>query len=188
MRVARLATPRLVLRDFHPSDARAVQLYATDPAVVRYMLWGPNTDAETKTFLARAGQRARQDPRLHWELAVVSVEDGDLLGGVAVRVDDALHASGSMGYVIRRDRWGRGYATEAAAAAIDLGFETLRLHRIEARCVPENTASERVLIKLGMTLEGRLRQNYRIRGSWHDSLVYAIVRPEWEARRASSRP
>ena len=188
MRAARLATPRLLLRDFHPGDARAVQLYAADPAVVRYMLWGPNSDAETRAFLARAVQRAHQDPRLHWELAIVSAEDGDLFGGVAVRVDDPAHASGSMGYVIRRDRWGRGYATEAAAAAIDLGFETLRLHRIEARCVPENAASERVLVKLGMTLEGRLRQNYRIRGAWYDSLVYAILRPEWEARRASSRP
>jgi RimJ/RimL family protein N-acetyltransferase len=179
---ATLVTPRLVLRDFRPTDFRAVQLYAADTAVVRFMLWGPNSDAETRAFLQRAAQRARATPRTHWELAVTDADTGDLVGGAAVRIDDAAHESGSMGYVIRRDRWGRGYATEAARAVLGLGFERLGLHRIEARCVPENVASERVLQKLGMRLEGRLRENYRIRGAWCDSMVYTMLRTEWDAR------
>ncbi len=183
MRPVRLVTPRLVLRDFRPSDLRGVQLYAADPVVVRFMLWGPNSDAETRAFLQRAAQRARAEPRTHWECAITDVSTDEIIGGVAVRVDDPAHASGSMGYVIRRDRWGRGYATEAAAAILAFAFDALALHRIEARCVPENVASERVLQKIGMTLEGRLRENYRIRDAWSDSLVYAMLAPEWALRR-----
>jgi [ribosomal protein S5]-alanine N-acetyltransferase len=75
--------------------------------------------------------------------------------------------------VVRPDHWGQGYASEAAAAILHFAFASLGLHRVQATCRPENVASARVLEKIGMVEEGLLRDHIRIRGRWHDSLLYA---------------
>jgi RimJ/RimL family protein N-acetyltransferase len=77
--------------------------------------------------------------------------------------------------VIDADHWGCGYATEAAASLLRFGQETLRLRDITATCKPENTASARVLEKIGMVQVGLLRADKLIRGQWRDSLVYSAV-------------
>jgi RimJ/RimL family protein N-acetyltransferase len=78
-----------------------------------------------------------------------------------------------MGYLIAPAAQGRGYATEAAQALLDFGLTGGGLHRITATCDPENAASARVLEKIGMTREGRLRDHFLIRGAWRDRLLYA---------------
>jgi len=80
-----------------------------------------------------------------------------------------------LGYCYDRAAWGRGYATEAASEILDFGFDVLLLHRVWAGCDPENVASARVLEKLGMRLEGHLRESERIRGAYRDTLVYAVI-------------
>ncbi len=72
------------------------------------------------------------------------------------------------------DRWGQGFATEAARALAHFGFSQLRLARISATCRPENVASAGVLRKLGMEQVGRLKNDRLIRGSWLDTLVFAV--------------
>jgi ribosomal-protein-alanine N-acetyltransferase len=69
--------------------------------------------------------------------------------------------------------------TEAARAAVDFGFRVMGLNRVEARCVPENTASARVMQKCGMTYEGTLREMDFRKGTFDDMLMYAILRREW---------
>ncbi len=64
-------------------------------------------------------------------------------------------------------------------ALLAFGFGDIALHRIFSRCDPENVASARVLEKIGMQQEGRLRQHERVRGKWRDSYVYAILEEEW---------
>lgn len=75
--------------------------------------------------------------------------------------------------------WGLGYASEAARAMLAFGFNEIELHRIWAQCNAENQASWRVLEKLGMRLEGRLRQDDFFKGRWWDDLIYAILENEW---------
>lgn len=82
-----------------------------------------------------------------------------------------------MGFVISPDRWGSGYATEAAQAVLRFGFEGPGLDRIWATCRPENLASVRVLERIGMQREGHLRDHICIRGRWQDSLLYAAMSP-----------
>ena len=84
-----------------------------------------------------------------------------------------------LGYCYRPDAWGRGYATEAAGTLVRFGFDVLMLHRIWAGCDPGNEASIRVLEKAGMTMEGRHRENVRIRGEFRDTLVYGLLGREW---------
>jgi RimJ/RimL family protein N-acetyltransferase len=67
---------------------------------------------------------------------------------------------------------------------LSLGFDVLLLHRVWAGCDPENRASARVLEKVGMRLEGRLRDDVRIRGEYRDTLVYGLLEDEWRERDA----
>jgi len=84
-----------------------------------------------------------------------------------------------LGWLIRRQFWGNGYATEAAREMLRLGFEQLDLHRIAGRLEARNSASAAVLERLGMQLEGHLRENEWVKGEWQSELVYAMLATEW---------
>ena len=94
---------------------------------------------------------------------------------------------GDVGYGLRADRWGRGLTTEAVRMLIGFGFEQLELHRIAAVCDPGNVGSRRVMEKVGMQAEGRLREDMLSQGRWRDSLAYAILEDEWRAERWRGR-
>lgn len=173
------------LREFEPSDLEAVHRYASDDRVVRFLTWGPNTRQDTERFLQQAMTSATSAPRHTYELAVIRNDTGELIGGARLGVDPA-HRRGEIGYVLRRDQWGRGYGTEAASLLLRLGFAELKLHRIYATCAPDNAASRRVLEKVGMRLEGHLRHHFLVRGRWRDALLYAILEDEWCALPSAS--
>ena len=170
-----IRTTRLVLREFQPGDHAAVHRYAADPEVVRFQNWGPNTPAETTMFLDLVLAAAAATPRTRWALALIRAADDTMVGAGELRIDDVGDRRGSLGYTLARDAWGQGYATEAAAALLDFGFAGLGLHKISATCDPANIGSVRVLEKIGMTLEGQLRDHLRVRGEWRDRLLYAAV-------------
>ncbi|REK93233.1 N-acetyltransferase [Streptococcus sp. NM] len=90
--------------------------------------------------------------------------------------DDVLE----LGYTLHPDYWGRGYVPEAARALIDLAFRELGLHKIELTCFGYNVQSQRVAEKLGFTLEARIRDRKDIQGNRCDSLIYGLLRSEWE--------
>lgn len=168
---------RITLRDFTPDDSQAVLAYASDPIVTRYLDWGPNTHSQTEDFLLRAIYLARTVPRQHFELGIVETATHRLVGGARLTVRSPLHRVGDIGYVLRRDSWGLGYGTEAARLLIRFGFSSLGLHRIEATCDPENSASRRILEKCHMILEGRRREHLWVRDHWRDSLLFAVLEP-----------
>ena len=169
-------TDRLVLRELEEVDWEAAHSYASDPEVVRYMDWGPNTEDETRKFIQRASEGQREQPRKNYELAIVLKEDGQLIGGCGIHVSDPINREGWIGYCLSRHFWRRGYATETAKALLRFGFDQLNLHRMFALCDPENIASAHVLEKAGMQQEGRFRERKFRKGTWHDELVYAIIR------------
>jgi RimJ/RimL family protein N-acetyltransferase len=175
--VPELRTERLVLRRFRPEDWGSVHMYGTDPEVVRFMEWGPNTPDETTVWLDRMIEAYDATPQTQFPFAVQRSADGRLVGSVELQIVNEEHRRGELGYVITRDAWGNGYATEAAAALLQFGFEQLGLHRIGATCDPENGGSGRILEKIGMQLEGCLRSFFHIRGEWRDRLVYAAIHP-----------
>ena len=90
--------------------------------------------------------------------------------------DDVLE----IGYTLHPDYWGRGYVPEAAFALIDLAFKELGLHKIELTCFGYNLQSQRVAEKLGFTLEARIRDRKDAQGNRCDSLIYGLLRSEWE--------
>ncbi len=170
-----LQTPRLLLRELALEDAPAVQEWAADPEVARYMPWGPNTPEQSEEFLRSVVPTRMESPRRTFELGIVLRASGQLAGACGIRIRDADHRIADLGYVLRRDCWGQGLATEAARALVEFGFRALGMHRIWATCHVENARSARVLEKAGMEREGRLRENVQKGGVWRDSLLYAVI-------------
>jgi RimJ/RimL family protein N-acetyltransferase len=171
----RLTTPRLLLREFTLEDAPGVQRWAEDPEVYRYMEWGPNTLEQTQEFLGQALTARLEAPRRTFELGFELRATGELVGAGGLRIRSAEHRVADLGYVLRRDAWGQGLATEAARALVELGLRTLGMHRIWATCHVDNARSARVLARVGMQREGRLRENMQKNGAWRDSFLYALV-------------
>ena len=176
-----IETDRLLLRDFRPDDWESVHRYASDPEVTRYMLWGPNTPEETRSFIRRAIAEQGERPRRHYELAVVLKGQGPLIGSCGIDVSAPERRQGWIGYALARHHWGQGYATEAARGVVTFGFGELGLHRIFGTCDPANRASARVMEKLGMRREGLLKEYSWGKDAWHDRELYAVLDYEWHA-------
>jgi ribosomal-protein-alanine N-acetyltransferase len=170
-----LTTPRLLLREFHAADHAAVHAFAGDAEVTRYTDWGPNDPADTTGFLTEVVRDALDVPRSRFGLAMVTREDGALIGSIELEVTSVTDGRANLGYVLGRPWWGHGYASEAAAALLRFGFGDLGLHKISATCDPDNAASVRVLTKVGMRREGHLHDHLRLRGQWRDRLLYAAL-------------
>ena len=179
-----IQTDRLILRDLVEDDWRAVHAYASDPEVVRYMPFGPNTERQSKEFVEKSIAEQRADPRVNYALALTLRETGDFIGGATVAGEAGIPGGDAgLGYCLDRSAWGKGYATEAARALIEFAFESLGAHRVHAGCDTRNTASARVLEKVGMRYEESVRHNVRLRDGWRDSYHYAILEDEWRAKR-----
>jgi RimJ/RimL family protein N-acetyltransferase len=172
-----IQTERLVLREFTQEDLDSVQSYASNPNVVRFMVWGPNTRTESKQFIQRKLQEQIVKPRLSYDLAITL--DGHLIGGGGLTIRDLKNGEAELGYCLNEPFWGKGIGTEFAAAMIGYGFKELNLHRVFAKCDPENHASYRIMEKNGMTREGVLRENQIIKGRRRDTMIYGILRHEW---------
>lgn len=167
-----LESERLIIRDFVMEDWESVHIYASDEQVTKYMEWGPNTERVTKGFIAEMIQVQRDEPRHDYEFAVVLKETGALIGGCGIRRDQS---NGEIGYCFNPDYAGKGYATEAAKALLKFGFSNLGLHRIFAKCRPQNIHSANLMKRLGMKPEGHLREHLWYKGKFHDSLLFSIL-------------
>ena len=90
------------------------------------------------------------------------------------------HSQAELGWVIHPDFGGRGLATEAARALLDIGFGHYGFHRVWADLDARNTASARLCVRLGMRFEAHRLQDVWSKGEWTDSLQYAVLATEWE--------
>lgn len=172
-----IETERLVLRRFSPADADDVLRHASDPEVARLTSWQEHRSlADTERFLAWT--QARYDEAVGGPWAIVLRERDEVIGAVGLTVVWP-HRRGEVGYWLGRTYWRRGLTTEAARAIVRYAFDDIGLNRVEARCEVENTASERVLQKLGMRYEGTLHQHIYAKGWFRDMKLYALLRGEW---------
>ncbi len=184
-----IETPRLRLREFTLDDAPAMQAVVGDLDVVRYMPLGPTTPNDIGNYVRGLIQQAEARDRSAYSLAIEVRGEREVIGAVSLTVDSLVHRRAEIGYVLRRDRWGSGYATEVAAGVVDFAIDHLGMHRVWAVCDPENPTSARVLDKIGMREEGLLRHDLHVRGEWRDSRLFAVLAHERVAHadQASSR-
>ncbi|MBA2626847.1 MAG: GNAT family N-acetyltransferase [Gemmatimonadales bacterium] len=179
-----IETRRLRLRPFVAADAPAVQVYVGewDVASTTAAIPHPYEPGMAEAWIASHSAEAAEGQGL--TLAIDDRAENRLVGSIALRLA-AEHARGELGYWIGKPHWRRGYVTEAAAAVMAYGFDTLELNRIEAHHLAGNTASGRVLQKLGMTREGCMRDHVRKWESFHDVEGYSILRREYQPQRGT---
>jgi len=181
-------TERLLLRDFVEDDWRASFGYHQDERYWQFYereTWGEAQERErVRLFIAWQ----KEQPRRRFQLAVVLKGEDRLIGNCGLRVRRSMVQGtdgaweGDIGYELDPRCWGRGYATEAAAAIVRFGFEELKLHRVWSFGLAANLRSWRLMERLGMRREGLLRENEWLRGRWWDTVLYAILEDEWRAR------
>lgn len=176
-----ISTSRLALREFLPEDWRDVLSYQSDPRYLRLYPWSGRNETEVREFVQMFLDQQRDQPRRNCQLAITLRSNGQLIGNCGIRRKPENDWEADIGYELSPDHWGQGYATDAAQALVDFGFQELNLHRISSWCIAENVASARVLEKVGLRLEGRLRENEHFKGRWWDTLVYGLLKQEWEA-------
>lgn len=169
---------RVGLREFGLGDLEDTMAVVGDPRVTRYLSFDVKTREQQRALLAAQVERARLSPRLEYYLAATETSSSRLVG--FVRLGLGAHRSAKLGYAVRFDCWGRGFATEAAGLLLNYGFRDLGLHRVTAACGPDNVGSIRVLEKLGYVYEGRLRDHVYTNGAWRDSLLYALLEDDYQ--------
>jgi RimJ/RimL family protein N-acetyltransferase len=165
------------LRDFVAADVDAVHAYASNADVTRFMFYGPRTEDETRSYLARVIASQSATPRTVWELAIVRHADDRLIGACDLTFERPGEAD--LGFILGREVWGQGYATEAARALVRAAFEQLGASRVFATCDMANHASARVLEKAGLRRETALERHIFAKGVWWTSWLYSIALGQW---------
>jgi RimJ/RimL family protein N-acetyltransferase len=178
----RLATDRLVLRDWREDDWAPFFAGTNTPAVMRWLGGLLDADGMAATR-ARVEGCAAANGFCFW--VVERKDDGAVLGFCGLKRADAPGSSvtGAMeiGWRLREDAWGQGYAREAASAALDAAFERFDADEVVALTVIDNAASWGLMKRLGMRHRPELDYaDTRFEPPIRDHIVYSISRQEWE--------
>jgi RimJ/RimL family protein N-acetyltransferase len=180
-----IRTARLVLREIVAGDVDAMHAWQTDP---RYLEHYPQTEtarADTKALVDRFLAWQAAPPRWRWQLGVTLASTGALIGCAGVRRAAVDADTADIGYELDPRHWGRGYATEAVGALLDLAFGDLGLAELTAVAVRANRRSLRVLARLGFEIVEVIPPGPG-RGDlpWPERCRARLTRASWEARRA----
>lgn len=179
-----LETERLVLRPPTENDFEAVHAYASVPENVYFMVWGPNDEEATRSFLRDCVEAWKADPIIKYDFAITLKDSGRMIGACGIYLNQD-RTEAMAGWILHRDYWKQGYMPEAALALLKFGFETLKLHRIYATCNADNYGSYRVMEKVGMRREAHfIKSRFGRVGDkqvWYDQYHYAMLDEEWAA-------
>jgi len=170
-----LYTDRLILRPFALADAPDVQRLAGDRDVASTTLRIPHPYEDGAAERWIAGHQEKFDRGELVNFAITVRPAGQLIGCISLTIERE-HRAAELGYWIGKPWWGQGYATEAAKAVVQYGFEVLGLNRIYAHHFTRNPSSGRIMQKLGMSYEGRHRQAVLKWGRFEDIETYAILK------------
>ena len=183
-----IRTERLILRRFEGSDLDAFHAYHSLAETARFL---PGPAKSYTQSMERVGRYANFVFEKEGDWVALAIESADeaesgLQGEVVLKWLPG-RGQGEVGWALAPGARGKGYATEAAAAMLRLGFEELGLHRIEARLDELNTASAEICCRLGMRQEARHVDKWHYKGQWATELIYAVLADEWRIDQALKR-
>ncbi|MFN8124236.1 MAG: GNAT family N-acetyltransferase [Thermoleophilia bacterium] len=161
-------TPRLLLRPFTTDDVDAYAAVRADPAVMRYLMGGEARAARAQQDAERLvpAFAAQWDEAGYGPWAACAREDGRLLGHLGLRQLPDVGGRTELLYMLERAAWGRGLATEGASAALAWAWAHTDLAEVVAFALPQNTASWRVMERIGMAFLG-VRPVWGVEARWY---------------------
>ena len=167
---------RLYLRPLERADAPLLAAFVNHPETRRTVLRArPTSLAQEEAFLATLGSSERD---VMFGLALH--EGGVLVGVSGLHQVDPIGRKAQLGLLIGSSvHWGKGYGTEATRLMLDYAFRTLNLHKVGLQVFSNNPAGRRVYEKAGFRLEGTLREDYFVEGTYVDVHCMGLLRSEW---------
>ena len=181
-----LECDRIILRKMDRSFADDMFEYASNPAVTKYLTWDVHPNRPfSYNYLGYVNSRYRTGEFFDW--AITMRDSGKMIGTCGFTRFNFSSYSAEIGFVLNPKYWGYSIAPEASRRVIRFGFDTLELHRIEARYMENNIQSRRVMEKSGMTFEGIYRDMMLVRGQFVSVGVCSILRSEFNRDRIMSQ-
>jgi ribosomal-protein-alanine N-acetyltransferase len=166
------------MRKMLVSDSADMYQYASRSDCTKFLSWSPHINQEyTKEYLEYIGSHYSMGDFYDW--ALIYIPENKMIGTCGFSRFDFANNIGEVGYVINPIYRGRGIAPEALNEVMRFGFERLSLNRIEARYIDGNTASRRVMEKVGMTFEGIHKKYMLVKGEYRDIGICAILKDEY---------
>jgi [ribosomal protein S5]-alanine N-acetyltransferase len=173
-----LFTPRLKLRELVETDFLALREMETRPEFNTYEREF-TSEGETRKSLEESLYSQHEISRTIYRLAIAITPQDTTKGILKLSRHQESIREWEVGWAMHPDEWGKGFATEAAWHLIDWAFRELNIHRVVGFCHASNAASVRVMEKLGMHQEGRLKDARWLNDAWWDEYVYAVVERDW---------
>jgi ribosomal-protein-alanine N-acetyltransferase len=178
----KLETNRLIIRDHIESDIDGLHSVLSDKDLMFYI-----QDIATSNFeeslanLNFAMEEAKSSHRTCFFFAIIDKETNEYIGNVGTtKLRETVDGNVmELGYFIKREYWGKGIVTEAAKEVIKFCFEDLGTLKIETGCNADNTASEKIMKKLGMIKEADLKLKVVIDGKFYDRVEYRLLKSEY---------
>jgi len=153
---------------------------ANDPEILKFQAPVPYPIPREYVagWIKKCEQDQKTEPRPNYALAIQMQEREGLVGGIELRDVNKYPQTATLGYWIGKAHWNNGYATEAIGGMIDFGFNNLDLGRINAETDTKNTASHRILTRLGFELEGTRKRFTKVEstGEWADYNMYGLLK------------
>lgn len=171
-------TERLFIRKLIPTDVYDYFEIASNPIVSAETIWDRHQNIDdTMNYLQRISSRYEKKEEFHW--GIIFKETKKLIGRTGLIMIDSVHEKAELGYVLSNQYWNQGITTEATYPILEYAFNIVGFNRIEARCRSNNVGSYRVMEKIGLTFEGVLRKQLRIKGKFMDQKLYSILKDEF---------
>lgn len=153
-----------------------------DPVVARYNGFPPMDELELKNSLKFNEDEYRDCRGIRWGLFLKSI--GQIIGTAGYnRWETNIGNKAMIGADVSREFWNQGISSGTSRCIIEYGFSQMRLHQIEAETSPENYPAQKVLEKLGFTLEGTLRDAYHWKSEYHTMRIYSLLEHEFKANK-----
>ena len=173
-----LTTNRLLLRQIQPNDTESLFAIFSDEEAMQFYGHEPHRSLDdTQELIRQIQTRHGRREVLHWGIALQG--EDRVIGSCSFHhFDEGFHRA-ETGYELNRAFWGKGMMTEAMSAILTYGFTELGLHRVEAIIDIMNERSKSLLLKLGFTYEGNLRQRYSFRDRFEDEHYFGLLTGEW---------
>jgi RimJ/RimL family protein N-acetyltransferase len=176
-----MTSARVRARPWRGGDAAEVWRLVQDQETI----FGPPGSiasiADAESWVANEVSATLAPDRTKYRFALELSEQGQLIGGCRVHIEDVKNKMASIGIALHHPYWGQGYGTEVGDLILRLAFERLDVHRIEALIEPSNERSLALVRKAGFTKEGLLRERILDQG-WIDTEVWSLLEDEWHAR------